>query len=572
MAKTRKILIGKTTTRCMIDEAKSRLIIACVVAFFLFSFLAFRMVEIGIGVITSDGELSIAKNIEKKIEDSKRGNIYDRNGEIIASNIAVHSLFAEPRNIKNKKIVAKELAKIFPEIGFQRIYKRINNNKKFVWIKRKISPHLQEKINYIGEPSLNFVREYSRIYPQINLFSHLVGYSNIDGKAMSGFEKYYDKSDAKAQDIHLSMDVKAQNIVRQELKKAKWKYRAKSASAIMVDINSAEILAASTYPDFNPNNINLKNKKQNFNRLTFGNYEIGSIFKVITLASALASGNLDLRKKYDISQVLEIDKYKIKDANAHMGNISIPEIIAHSSNIGAVRLTQENDIDYQVGFLQDLGLFDKINLELGEIARPIFPKKFNKINSSTISYGHGIAVSPMQLVQAVLPLVSDGSFKNLTLIKDKNQQSKKQIISSENAAKIRDILRLTVDYGTGKRSKISGYRIAGKTATAEKILKKGGYNKDKNLTSFLSVYPADNPKHLLFVMLDEPRPAGDDRRATGGSTAAVVAKNMIEKLAPTYGQIPIYDMQVNEEIYAMSRKYRSAMMNSGGQNYAATGF
>ena len=471
----------------------------------------------------------LSKNINQVKPIENRGEIFDRNGILLASTIKSYSLFANPKKIKEIDILTKKLAKIF-DISQEKIKSKLSKDTNFVWIKRNITPREHQEIINLGEIELKTINENLRIYPYREIMSHIVGFSSIDGKGLSGVERGLQNKLELGENVKLSLDVRIQDSTRNELIKTIQKFSAQSGSVIVMDIDSGEILSLVNYPDFDPNQNDKLLTKNNFNSATQGVYEMGSTFKPITMAIGLDKNIVDLEMLFDVSEPINLGKkYKINDFNPYKGQLDIKGIIVKSSNIGTAKIAKKIGKKNQEEYFKRLGFFEKIDLELQETQRPLPPNHWKLIETMTIGYGHGFAVTPLHLCKAYASLVNGGFKVSPTLIKNKNQKISERIIKSSTSEMIKNLLRAVImeTKYTGPNARIDGYELGGKTGTAE-LLRNGSYDSDLNLALFVSVFPISNPKYLVFAMVMDPKKIKETYfNNTGGWVAAPLVKNII---------------------------------------------
>jgi cell division protein FtsI (penicillin-binding protein 3) len=463
-----------------------------------------------------------------------RGNILDRNGVILASSLPVVSVYATPSMIMNPKQVARKLVSIFPELHYSRLYQQISSEKSFVWIKRHISPSEHYKVNALGVPGLDFLRSEKRVYPFGSLASHVVGFTDIDQNGLAGFEKWADKLLRQQNQTSLTIDIRLQAILYQALEKALKKFKAIGASAIMLDCENGEILAMISLPDFDPNHPPTKDIGPLFNKNISGVYEMGSIFKLFTLALGLEHNRLDLNESFDISKPLKLGRFSIHDYRPKKPVLTGFEVFLNSSNIGTGQIALRFSAQEQRAFLEKFNLFEPLSIELPEMAFPLFPSYWGQIHQATIGYGHGIAVTPLRAIQAISSLVNGG--KPITPhLYAKNQQPNpsKPLISSKTSEQIRDIMKAVVEIGSGKQASVVGYQIGGKTGTAEKP-QAGRYSKTAQITSFIAAFPIDRPKYMVLVMVDEPKATAD---TFGFATSGWICGPIIHEIIPQIASI-----------------------------------
>ena len=533
-----------------LEQCRTRLVFIAGLLLICYALLAVRIVDVSLLQAPDDTQTILAENGITPVKDNdtlERGRIYDRMGELLAVSLPSHTLYAKPRIIDRfgAAEAATALSKIFPKMKRKALLKKLDPKSSFVYLKRHITPSQMEAVNALGIPGLEFEKAMRRVYPQGKSFSHVVGFTDVDGNGLSAIEKKFDKAlGEKGEDIHLSVDARMQHILRDELLKGMKEFRAIGGVGAIMDITNGEIVALSSLPDFDPNEPKKASANARFNRAVAGVYEMGSTFKTFTTAMALHHKTAKIFDRYDVTKPIKVARYTIRDSHPENRWLTVPEIFMLSSNIGTVKMIMEVGKQRQQDFLKQLGLFQRSSIELPEVAMPLIPKTWRDINMMTISYCHGISVTPMHLVQAIGTLLGDGKHLAPTLLKDSDMSKKErpQIVSAETTAQLRKLMRLVVEHGTARKANAEGYRVGGKTGTAEKV--KGGNYRDKDkLASFVGVFPSEAPRYVVLAMLDEPR--GNKSTygfATGGWVAAPVVKRVIEKMAPMYGIRPIIEL------------------------------
>ena len=480
-----------------------RVFFSIVVFTIFYSLIFFQIFNIMIFSKYFNGEL-LKKNIQIK-QTENRGTIFDRNGVLLASTITSYSLFAQPKKIKEIDNLSQKLEEILA-IPQNEIKSKLSKNTDCEWIKRNIIPREHQEIINLGEIGLQTIPENKRIYPHRELTSHIVGFSDIDGKGLSGIEKGLQNKLDSGESINLSVDIRIQNSVRNELIKTFQKFSAQSGSAIVMNITTGEILSMVSYPDFDPNFRDKILTKNQFNNATQGVFEMGSTFKPITMAIGLDKKIVDLKMLFDVSQPIKLGKYTINDYTSFKGKLNIKGIIVKSSNIGAAKIARIIGKKNQMEYFKKFGFFDEIDLELDETQKPLYPNHWKKIETMTIGYGHGFAVTPLHLCQAYASIVNGGFIVKSTLLKNNDQIISHRIIKSSTSEHVKSLLRsviLETKY-TGPNAKIEGYELGGKTGTAE-LLRNGDYSSSSNLASFISVFPISNPKYLVLAMVMDPK-------------------------------------------------------------------
>jgi len=403
-------------------------------------------------------------------------------------------------------------------------------------------------------PGIDFVQEPRRVYPAGVTASHILGYVDVDNRALAGIERYIDKqsglasANGKADEtrlaVRLAMDLSVQYAVREELASAMQRYKAKAAVGIVIDVHTGEIVALSSLPDYDPNHREQALEKKRFNRASSGVYEMGSVFKVFTTAGALDTGVTSLDKGYDASKPIKVASFTINDFHAQRRWLSVPEIFIYSSNIGSAKMALDMGVKRHKAFLGKLGLLDRLETEIGPTATPLVPKKWRRLNSMTISYGHGLSVTPLHLASAAATLVNGGYKLKPTFLARSREQAREhseRVLKLETSDLMRYLLRLNVQQGTGKRASSVGYRVGGKTGTAEKVVN-GRYSRTARLNTFLGVFPMDAPEYLVLVMLDEPQRVKETNGvATAGVNTAPTVGRIIERIGPMLNVTPVID-------------------------------
>ena len=511
---------------------KHRIIFIYLGIVFLFTVLAFRLIQLS--YFSDKADIS---NIYDITKINHRGEIFDRNHTLVATNIKTKSLYVSSALVKSDKEIARQLSMIFPDLSYESIYHKIHDNRNrlnWILIKKNITPNQEDQINALKKASLLFEEGKIRVYPQKSIFSHLVGYVDLDRKGLSGIERYYDETLIKKEDgVVIAADLRVQDILDDELKKSMEKYNVKFASGVVMDVNNGEVIALSSFPSFDPNNQAQASQEQRFNRVTSGVYELGSVFKIFTNAIAFEEDLVRLDEVYDVSEPIKYDKFTITDDHKDGDELTIEEIFTKSSNIGTVKIAQKIGAKMQKEYLRKLGLLDKLDSDFPGLARPIYPKNWRLINSYTISYGHGIAVTPLHIASAVSAIVNGGIYHKPSFVKLKKKPSGTRVFKESTSQIMRLLMRKVVTDGTGRFADIEGYDIGGKTGTAEKA-RGGGYNEKQTIASFVSIFPSKEPKYLIYLVFDNPNFTFN----TGGMIAAPVTKEVIKNIAPILEVFP----------------------------------
>ena len=559
----RSLLYGHDVDRNV--KAKARLGLAIVAFAAIFSVIAVRLVMFA---TVSDGHGG-RRSVTQDAVATARPDILDRNGEILATDVKTPSLFAEPRKIIDVDEAVELLTAVLPDLDTNEVRERLSSKRGFVWLKRDITPEQQQQIHRLGIPGVGFLPENKRVYPNGSIVSHEIGYVNIDNQGIAGIEKWLDgqglaalhmaglATDQLQRPVNLAVDLRVQFALRDELAAAREKYRAKAAAGVIADVNTGEIVAMVSEPDFDPNNPRDANDPDHLNRLTTGVYEMGSTFKALTLAMALDSGRISLSSSFDARMPLRYGKFEIHDFHAQRRVLTVPEIFTYSSNIGTARMALALGVDYHKAFLKKLGQLDRLRTELPESAEPLVPKHWGELNTVTIAFGHGLSVAPLQAVMGISALVNGGKMIPPTFLK-RNQADAdrlaKRVIKLETAEKMRYLMRLNVEKGTATRANVLGYYVGGKTGTSEKVVG-GRYSKTKVLTSFTAILPADKPRYLMLIMLDEPQGLPETHGfTTSGWNAVPVGAKVIERVAPLLDIRPRFDLPKADQLLLVSAK------------------
>lgn len=546
--------------RQMISTSRLRLTILILCCCSMFSVIAVRLCHLslfGDQVLLSEVQYGIPK------VSMQRAEIVDTNGVVLATNLETESLYANPKIMIDRKESAQLLAKNFKDLDEKKLLKDFNSEKSFVWVKRNLTPKDQQLIYQLGIPGLAFETEEKRVYPQSELLSHVLGYVGIDGNGLAGVERYFNEQlrDKPEEPLRLTVDVRVQNALRDEMMFAMKKFSAKAATGVIMDVNNGEVIAMSSLPDFDPHQPGRAAAGATFNRTTLGVYEMGSTFKTFTMAMGLESEKIGLGSVYDVKYPIRIGKFKIRDFHPKAPVLSVPEIFMYSSNIGTAHIAEDIGTELQKTYLTELGLLDALEIEVPEKTSPLYPSSWGRVHTLTISYGHGIAVSPVHLVQAIAPLVNGGMFFPASLQQQSSEA--RRVFSKETSDNMRKLLRLVVAHGTGRKSNVKGYFVGGKTGTAEKP-SKGVYNRKAMLSSFVGVFPMHKPQYVVLVVLDEPQGIAETGGyATGGATAAPTVGNVIKRI------IPILNIGPEPDEYHLIEKELYVDYKNKGQDLAA---
>ncbi|MGH1455881.1 MAG: peptidoglycan D,D-transpeptidase FtsI family protein [Alphaproteobacteria bacterium] len=522
--------------------AQSRLSFLCVGFILCYMMIMVRMVDLSVvqnKMLFSENQSELSQSDAGVIDiTARRGSIYDRNGFLVATTLKSPSLFVDPSLIISPERMIGALERVFPDLDKKKTLRVLSADNRFGWIKRGITPEQQERVLEIGSPALGFQYEQKRVYPQKSLFSHLVGFTDRDGLGLSGVERSFDDILSRGEDVHLTMDLRLQHLVRREVQAAISDFAANAGAGVIMDAQTGEVLAGVSLPDFDVNLASHANDNEKFNRLTLGVYELGSMFKIFSTAALLELHDIPMDFTFDARKPIKIGRFSINDYHAQKRVLTVPEVFMHSSNIGSAMMGQMVGGDALRGFYADLGLMDTMNTDVKEVGSPLLPNPWREVNTMTAAYGHGLATTPLQMSAGVATVVNGGISVRPIMVKRENSQgikSEVQVMSEKTSERMRKLLRLVVTEGTGKNADVSGYMVGGKTGTAEKSVN-GRYDRGKLISSFVGAFPMNDPKYVVMVMVDEPH--GNKKSygyATAGWVAAPAVKRIVSGMASVLG-------------------------------------
>ncbi|WP_425072601.1 peptidoglycan D,D-transpeptidase FtsI family protein [Sagittula sp. S175] len=543
-------------------RAEGRLLVLAMMFFCAYAVIGARM-----------GMLSASEPREPRAQASgasiiaSRADITDRHGRILATNMTTHSLYAHPQQMIEPERAAERLAEIFPDIDGEDLKKRFTDPKrKFLWVRKKLSPEQMQAVHDIGEPGLLFGPREMRLYPNGPILSHVLGGSSFGAEGVhsaevigtAGIERFFDKElrdpAREGVPLSLSIDLTVQAAAEEVLDAGMKLMNAKGAASVLMDVHTGEVISIVSLPDFDPNDRpspptqGSPSDSPLFNRAVQGVYELGSTFKIFAAAQAMQLGLVNPQTVIDTSPPFKVGGHRIGEFDNHnYGAISVEKIIIKSSNRGTGKLALAIGAERQKDFLKAMGLFDPTPLEITEAmgGKPLIPARWGDLSTVTISYGHGISTTPLHLATAYAAIANGGHIVKPTLLKQPGPRYQDVILSERVARDALNMLRQVVSHedGTASFGDVPGYSVGGKTGTAEKPKERGGgYYKDKNINTFASVFPTNDPKYVLVVTLDEAvETSGPKPRRTAGWTAVPVAAEMIGRIAPLLGLRPQYE-------------------------------
>lgn len=568
--------------RSALDMAHGRIVLISLGFFVLYLSVAARVFDLTIlqGELPRLTGTTLERSNEPVQKKEKiRADIVDRNGVLLATSLETASLHADPALISDPVRVAKALSKAIPGFVYGDVLEKLQRKLRFVRLKPNLTPEEQSRILELGEPGLEFKTEYTRIYPQGALTAHMVGYGDVDGRGLSGIERSFDDLLSRGgKPLALTLDVRLQHILRRETNRAISEFSAKGGAGIIMDVATGEVLAATSLPDFDPQYPAAASKKQMFNNITLGVYEPGSTMKIFSTAALLEIKKPNLGMVFETTKPLKVGRFTIRDYHPEPHSLNVPEIFMHSSNIGSALMGQMVGTEALKNFYDDLGLLSPVNIEIDERGRPILPNPWRDTSTLTIAFGHGLSVTPLQVVSAATSIVRGGTLVKPTIILDEALANGKKrltdgdeirVVSQQTSHRMRQLMRLVVTEGTAKFANVPGYNVGGKTGTAEKIVA-GHYDHKKQISSFMGFFPMDAPRYAIFVMVDEP--VGNKKSygyATAGWVAAPAVGRIVAAMAPLLGVKPEH-IAPEDDISFPLLPYIKDKKISGGQHAAIT--
>lgn len=474
-----------------------------------------------------------------------RGDIVDRNGVALARTMKGYAIRVVPdRILGDRKLLATQLAAIFPDTTEDQFFSKLTAERP-TYLRRRALPSDVRKVHELGEIGIEFPRENERLYPQRDLAAHILGYVDADGEGVMGMERALndnlkDESLRGAPAI-LSIDSRVQAAFESELHSAMVVNEARGAAGVILDVHTGEVMALASLPVFDPNKIRKESMKHQINEVTQSVFELGSTFKPFTVAAALDAGTVtDLAIRYNAMEPIKVAGFTIKDDHGQNRYLNVPETLVHSSNIVTARIADNLGKEAMEDMIRRLGFDERPHIEIAERGRPLWPKRWGRVTNMTVAYGHGIAVTPLHLASAYAAMVNGGIWRPATLLKIEEGQEPqgRRVFKAATSARMRQLLRMIVTSGTGKKADAPGFRIGGKTGSAEKP-SEGGYNKTSLVSTFAAAFPMDNPRYVVIAMLDEPRGRAETGfQRTAGWTAAPVVKAVVPRVGPMLGIVP----------------------------------
>ncbi|UNK38956.1 penicillin-binding protein 2 [Shinella sp. H4-D48] len=538
-------------------DPRRRIALLIVGFILLYTGVGARLVQYGLTDTLTAGAINFNQHTV-----ASRPDILDRHGQLLATDINTVSLYAEPRRVIDADEVIEKLATVIPDLDWSETHRRLKSKSAFQWLRRQLTPRQQADILALGIPGIGFRPEKRRFYPGGSTAAHVVGHVNIDNLGLAGMERYIDQqgyadlraagltNDTRMEPVRLSIDLRVQHIVRDVVQSAMTKYEAEAAGAVIVDAETGEVLAMASVPDYDPNqpsrtladgSIDREYEKGWFNRVSNATFEMGSTFKGFTLAMGLDAGHITLSSVVDASRPIRMGGFTIRDFRGKNRPLTIPEVFQYSSNIGTAAVADRVGMDGHREFLTRLGLLSKMETEMPGVATPTQPRIWKKINSVTISFGHGVATTPLQTAVAAAALINGGNLINPTFLprsKDAADEIARAVVKNKTSDDMRFLYRWNGMNGSGRSAQVEGFDVGGKTGTADKVIN-GRYAKDINFNAFIAGFPMAKPRYVVLTFVDAPK-TGENGGRTAASTAAPITKEIISRSAALLGVQPTF--------------------------------
>jgi cell division protein FtsI (penicillin-binding protein 3) len=549
--KSRLMSFGRELLSTRLDRSGARVRTLALGLFVAYAAIALKLLALG---LSHDPPQTLKAAADDAVSGA-RPDLLDRNGAILASDIKTMSVFAEPNRIIDKDEAVELITAVLPDVDARELRERLSSKKGFIWVKRHITPKEQAEIFHLGLPGVGFLPENMRVYPNGPIGAHVIGFVDEDNVGIAGMEKYLDEQSLtdphvpgftvdpdRLKPVRLSLDLNVTHALRDELMAGLDRFQAKAAAGVVMDVNTGEILALESLPDFDPNAPGDVRDPTKINRINVGVYEMGSTFKALSIAMALDSGKVTLGSHVDARDSLRYGRYTIHDFHATHRVLTVPEVFTHSSNIGAARLALMVGVPGHKAFLKKMGQLDRLRTELPESAEPLVPKRWGELNTMTIAFGQGLNVAPIQAVMAVCALVNGGRIMPPTFLPRTEEETEKighRVVSEQTSESMRYLMRSNATHGSASFANIPGYYVGGKTGTADKIIH-GHYSQHRVFTTFMAITPADKPKYLYLTIYDDPQPAPEDHGYhTAAYNAGRVAGALIRRVEPLMGVPPM---------------------------------
>jgi len=523
----------------------------------VYGFLFFAFAEVAIHLLTlaAGHQSAVTLAVSEPVATSfSRPDIVDRNGRLLATDLEAPSIYADPGVVLDRDELVEKLATVLPDIDQKDLLRALSDrSRRFVWVRRGVSPKIAQRVHDLGLPGLSFRYELKRAYPAGSLGGHVLGAVNVDNRGLSGIEKYIDDSVgtdpvhaaalSTRMPVRLSLDIGVQHALEDELEDAEKTYRTAGAAGVVLNVKTGEVLASASLPKVDPSWPAQARDDKYLDRMTAGTYELGSVFKTLTIAMAFDEGLARPDTILDVRKPLEVGRFTVTDYHSANRPLSVTEVFTHSSNIGAGMLALQAGPEKFEAFLRKFGMLSPLKTEEGPVAAPQLPPKWGKASTITISYGHGLAVAPLQFAAATASILNDGKPVHPTFLRryGGDLAAEKSLVTRATSREMARLMRLNVTApdGTGKEADVPGYRVGGKTGTAD-MPGRGGYSSKSVISSFLGAFPMDDPQYLTFVILFDPKGTTETKgQHTAGYTAAPVTGRLIARIAGQLGVAPM---------------------------------
>ncbi|WP_198373573.1 peptidoglycan D,D-transpeptidase FtsI family protein, partial [Roseomonas rosulenta] len=474
-----------------------------------------------------------------------RATVTDRNGEILAVSLPLTALYANPRQIENPGEVADRLRRVLPQLDRERLVARLSGERQFAYIARALTPREVAQVNALGVPGLHFEEAERRYFPQGRTAAHIIGGVDVDGHGIAGVERFHDERlrTQPNERLRLSLDIRVQLALRDAVQRGITEFNGIGGAGVVMDVQTGEVLAMVSLPDYDANDVGSATVDQRFNRVTVGVYEPGSTFKLLTSAMALDYGTIQPWGGYDASRPIRVGRFEINDYRGKNRWLALPEILAYSSNLASAHMAAAVGVNRHREFMQRMGMTSRLRIEIPETALPLVPgqRTWRELNTMTIGFGHGISVTPLHVATAGATIVNGGILRQPTILWQQPGVEREgvRVISERTSELMRRFMRLVVTDGSGRSAEVPGYFVGGKTGTAQKTGPRGGYLENKRIAAFVGAFPMYAPRYAVYVMVDEPKPnARSHGFATAGWVAAPAAGMVIQRIAPILGMLP----------------------------------
>lgn len=553
----------RTSLAVAMEQSRNRLMVTAAMVVLGFTAISAKLTDATLFAQGAEPRPHLAARADAPLVS--RADIVDRNGNLLATSLATQSAYADPKLISRPEETARKLTSVLPDLDYKELLTKLSGDKRFVWIKRNLTPRQQALVHRLGLPGISFEREERRFYPAGKLTSHVVGYTGLDDNGLAGLEQRFNKRlMTDPHPLRTSIDLRLQHVLHREMEDTVKKFSAEGAAGIIYDVRTAEVLAMVSVPDFDPLDPTALDKETLFNRASLGVYEMGSTFKIFNTAMSLDSGKVRITDAFDASKGIQIGRFTIRDYHNLHRALTVPEIFEYSSNIGSAHMAMTAGVPTQKAFMTKMGFTRPTTLELPEDGWPLVPNPWRDVNAMTIAFGHGISVSPMHTVAAAAAMINGGILRQPTILKRDTAEipAGERVISTKTSDLMRRLFRYVVTDGTAKTAfketaGVRGYIVGGKTGTADK-LKGRHYVRNARMSSFLGAFPMQDPRYIVYILVDDPKGIKETYGfATGGWVGAPAVANVVKQIAPLLG-VPTFD-DANPAIIA------ATYINAAGQ-------